>query len=179
MNLEEMPFGDFKPSDKAVDASKKQNMQALDAPMPGQSLTRQLGAADYERPPKFTKIEQVTEYVFGKLASPEVQVDLFNLVDAGVPISLMVEPILLNMSRKGLMNVDMATLAAEPVAFLIAAVAKQAGLNPVLAPEKEIRPTITDSQYKMIKKSFTRNDGKEEIQESKEKVRKSGLLTKV
>lgn len=119
------------------DMQQKRNADTFNQPIPGQSFTTEPGTFAYEQPPQFTKLSDITNYMFDRITSPSVQRDILRLLDAGVPVATLLEPILLHGVNKGKFNLDAALLAAEPVATMITGLGLRAGINVVAAIKKK------------------------------------------
>lgn len=119
------------------EAQQKRNADTFSQPIPGQSFTTEPGNFAYEQPPQFTKLSDITDYMFDRITSPSVQRDILRLLDAGVPVASLLEPILLHGVNKGKFNIDAAMLAAEPVATMITGLGLRAGINVVAAIKKK------------------------------------------
>lgn len=65
--------------------------ELLSAPIPGQSLTRQPKNAPWENPPKYVKPEDAVMAYMKKYSDPDVLDDLLELIEAGFPITAVVE----------------------------------------------------------------------------------------
>lgn len=125
--------------------AQKVNMSKFDQPIPGQSLTSSPGQASYEQPPQFTKLSDATDYLFDRITQPDVQRDLLRLLDAGIPVSIMIEPMIMQGVNQGVFNLDLGILAIKPLATMIAGLAQRAGVTPVMVAPKKTAPVDTTS----------------------------------
>lgn len=131
--------------------TQKVNAQDFDLPIPGQSLTSDPGKFAYEQPPQFSNLAQATDYMFERITQPGVQRDILRLLDAGVPVSMLLEPIMLQGVNTGKFNMDLALIAANPLATMIGGLGMRAGIDVVWAPKKKddgIDPTSFKKAFK-------------------------------
>jgi hypothetical protein len=110
-------------------SQQKAKTAKFHAPIPGQSLTSSPGSHPYEQPPQFTALEDVTGYMFDKLTSPKVYRDLMRLLDAGVPFTYILEPMILQGVNNGVFNLDLGIMALKPVSVIVAGLAARAGID--------------------------------------------------
>lgn len=87
----------------------------FDRPIPGQSLTSELGNVPWEQPPQMADIEEVTKFYINRLANQEVLDDFGALCEAGVPLAPIVETIYLQGVTRGLHTIDAAMLVAPVI----------------------------------------------------------------
>ena len=116
-----------------------------DAPVPGQSLTQSPDQPlPYERPPQFTNEEEASHAIFMAMTEKEELSKVLQLLDAGVPVSIIAQSIITFGASEGKWNMDMSLLLLEPVMVMLAGVGSQAGINFTMAPpEKD--PEVLDT----------------------------------
>lgn len=102
----------------------------MNGPIPGQSLTSDPATpAPYEQAPKFTDIHDATMYLWEYVTEKERYTALMEAIDAGTPIMQIVETILFVEFQKGTMNPDLMLMAAEPLAYMLIALAERLDLD--------------------------------------------------
>ncbi len=98
-------------------------MAMFDGPIPGQSLTTELGNSPWEQPPEMSKVEDVAKYYLEKLANPEVLDDFAAMCQVGIPLAPIVETVYLLGVSRGLHTIDAGLLVAPMIhEFLKAAI---------------------------------------------------------
>jgi len=138
----------------ATPEQQKQNMFALDRPIPGQSMTVEPGQRAWETPPQFDKPEDAMHFLAMNSMSPDFAQDLIRLIDAGVPLATLAEPVLMNGTANGKWSVDTAMLIAEPLMALWAGMAQAAGITPEMTSPKSKKTSIDPRPIKaMFKKA--------------------------
>src|SRR3990167_5363052 len=107
---------------------QKQNARQFDLPIAGQSLTASPGQFAYEQPPKFTDTKAINDYLFNRLTSPSIQRDVLRLLDAGVPVAVLVEPLIMQGVNEGKFNLDAGLLAAKSIGIIIGGLGVRCGV---------------------------------------------------
>jgi len=102
---------------------------SFDTAIPGQSLTKTPGIYPWDKPPMLNTPDEAMDYFMDKFEQDDVADKLLSLVDAQVPISTIVDSLLLAGFSEGLMNPDVAILTGEDLTMLIMHLAEQAGVE--------------------------------------------------
>ncbi len=103
---------------------------SFNRPIPGQSLTNDPDApAPFERAPQFTDKPAALKYYFELFTDEENYDKILMALDADVSIMEIVKVFLFKGFEDGLFNPDMMLLLAEPLAYMIAALAERAGVD--------------------------------------------------
>ena len=63
------------------------NQPSFDAPIPGQSLTMELGARPWQNASRFTTVDDTIDYYMERMSSEEFMVQLAEVLEAGVPVT--------------------------------------------------------------------------------------------
>ena len=112
---------------------QKEGVEALanyTGPVPGQSLTSNPEERrPFESPPVFTSVHDALLFVTEKVSEEENQVPILKAIDDGVPIVDLAEQILRVGFAQGQWNVDLLLLLAEPVCYVLMALAENSGIN--------------------------------------------------
>ena len=102
-------------------------------PIPGQSLANDPeNPAPYEQAPKFTSVHAASEYLWESFIEPATYTSLMETVGSGVPIMDIVQIILFTDFERGLWNPDLMMMLAEPLAYIIIALAERADIDIVV-----------------------------------------------
>ncbi len=120
-----------------TEMEQKNNFRQFDAPIPGQSLTEEPGNAKYEQPPQYTELTEFMDYIFKSLHRKNTRRDLLRMLDAGVPVKVLIEPVIMQGVSEGKLNMDLAVMALEPLATMIYGMGQAAGINVVFEEEKQ------------------------------------------
>ena len=102
-------------------------------PIPGQSLTSDPdNPAPYEQPPEYTSVHEASEYIFNNLIQEETYVPLMQLLLDDMPIMDIAQTLVFKGFTEGKWNPDLMLMLAEPVAYMLLALAERAGIDPVI-----------------------------------------------
>ena len=99
------------------------------APIPGQSLTRELGNAPYERPPELSNPEQVLRGYINYLNDPKVLEGAMGLLEIGYDVKTLVEGILRTGVIEGVHTIDISLVLLKPVSQFIINIAESTGID--------------------------------------------------
>ena len=133
---EALPTMDMAPQ-QPDPAMQKSALDKFDAPMPGESLTAEPGAMQYERPPDLNTDDEVMDFLFEKVSREDTYVTLMRMIDVGLPIVTIADQVLLSGASAGKWSLDVAMLTMEPLVLMLATLATRAGINPTIMEEKK------------------------------------------
>jgi|TARA_R110000796_G_scaffold170181_2_gene287052 hypothetical protein len=78
----------------------------LDAPIPGMSLTHELGARPWQQPSQYSTMDEVIDYYITRMASEDFETSLLNTMEMNIPLTIMANTIQLAGVMEGKHNVD-------------------------------------------------------------------------
>ena len=128
------------------------NFRQFSAPIPGQSLTSEMGSAKYEQPPQYNKLTDFMDYMFDALGRNSVRRDLLRMLDAGVPLQVLLEPIIMQAISEGKISIDLGMLAIQPLATMVYGMGLEAGIDVVADTGKVDIGVDSKSLEKIFKK---------------------------
>ena len=106
--------------------------------VPGQSLTNDPeNPAPYEKPPEITNVHEGTVYLWDFVTEEETYVALMTAIDNEVPVMHIVQTILFNEFQQGKWNPDLMLMLAEPLAYMLIALAERLDLEIRVDDEEE------------------------------------------
>ena len=119
------------------------NEPMLDAPIPGQSLTHELGARPWQTPAQYTTVEEALDYYIPRFANDDVTEQLMDVLETGVPVSTLANTIQLGGVMEGKHNIDVGMLVIPVLMELIMYTADEEGIeyNTGLEKDDDIRST--------------------------------------
>ena len=112
-----------------MDEFKEAPNNPFDAPIPGQALTDKPGNAPWEHPPQFTDTEEVADFIFDRLTTPQMAEQIIAMLDAGVPVEAIGRIIVFAGFTEGKWTPDVAFIIAEPIMKMIVAVGINGGVK--------------------------------------------------
>lgn len=123
------------------------------APIPGQSLTAELGSRPWQQPPQFTTVEQALEYYIPRLSSEEVSSSLMDVLEMGIPVTTVANTLQLSGVMEGKHSVDVGILVMPVLVEMISFLADAAGIDYDSGTEKrktKINKSIVDKALTML-----------------------------
>lgn len=86
----------------------------------------------FEQAPEFVVHREALEYLFVTITDEEKYVDILMAIEQGVPIMELTQVILFKGFTEGKWNPDLMLLLAEPLAFMLMALAERQGIDYVI-----------------------------------------------
>jgi hypothetical protein len=102
---------------------------ALDAPIPGQSLTAPVGDRPWQRPAALPTPEQALAFYVERITDDRQAGQMLDLLEMGVPVDTLVDTMQLGGVMDGLHSVDVGMIIAPALAEIIGDMADQAGVE--------------------------------------------------
>ena len=108
-------------------------ISSMQRPLAGQSLTNDPDNPQaFEKTPEYTDMTKALEHLFEDLTEEDRYKSVMKAVSSRVPIMDVAKIILYDGFQKGLWNPDLLMILAEPFAYMIMALAEQAGIDYVI-----------------------------------------------
>lgn len=101
----------------------------LDAPIPGQSLTTEAGNRPWENPPQFATVEEALQHYIPRVLNPDLQEDMFNVLETGIPVTVIAEALIQGGTMQGKHTVDVGILVLPVLMETIAYLAEEQGVD--------------------------------------------------
>lgn len=132
----------------------------LDAPIPGQSLTAELGSRPWQQPAQYTTVEEALDYYIPRLQSDEVSKQLLDVLEMGIPVTTIANTMQLGSVMEGKHSVDVGMLILPVLVELIMLIGDTAGIKYTSGLEKDadIRGSVVDLAVKKFKDEPTKED---------------------
>ena len=141
------------------------NANAMDTsrPLPGESLTNDPeNPLPFEGRPQFTDQEELLNYYFELLTSEDVYDNLMDVLEEGFPVMDLVQTLLLKGFEDGLFNPDLMMVIAEPLAYMIIALAERQNIDVIIESEDD---EDEESNIPMFKQAMSTVTPTEEVPE--------------
>jgi len=90
----------------------------------------------FESQTEFTVQREALEYLFVLITDEEKYIDILTVIEEGVPIMELAQVILFKGFTEGKWNPDLMLLLAEPLAFMLIALAERQGINYIIHNEE-------------------------------------------
>ncbi|MEK9917799.1 MAG: hypothetical protein VW496_00260 [Pelagibacteraceae bacterium] len=82
------------------------NQPSFSAPIPGQSLTAELGARPWQTPPEYPTVDEAIEYYMQRMSSEDFMVQAADILEIGVPVTVLANTMQMSSVMEGLHTID-------------------------------------------------------------------------
>lgn len=127
----------------------------FDAPVPGMSLTHEVGARPWQTPPEFVSIEEALDYYIPRLTDTNYMGRLIDIIETKIPLTSIADTLTLGGVMQGLHTIDVAVLVNPILVELMEGIAKNAEVDYVVGDDEGIEDA-PDSM--LIKKAMEKID---------------------
>jgi len=121
------------------------NQPSFDAPIPGQSLTMELGSRPWQNPSRFTNVDDTIDYYMERMSSEEFMVQLAEVLESGVPVTSIANSIQLSSVMEGIHTVDVGMLVLPMIMEMLMMIGDSAGVKYDKGLENPNKPILRDS----------------------------------
>ena len=124
------------------------NKVLLDGPIPGQSLTAEPGSRAWERPPRFSTVEDTIDFYIENITSnPKKMTLMMEQIEDGAPLTLIADSMQILGVSKGLHSLDVGILVTPVLIEFMKALAESEGIDYVVGVEEN---RLTDEEDTML-----------------------------
>tara|TARA_R110002020_G_scaffold11129_3_gene42262 strand:- start:2515 stop:3000 length:486 start_codon:yes stop_codon:yes gene_type:complete len=103
--------------------------ELFDAPIPGMSLTHELGARPWQTPSQFSTVDEAVEYYMNSMTSEEFMDQIIEVLEMGVPVTTIANSLQLGSVMEGKHTVDIGMLVVPLLMELIMMLGDSAGIK--------------------------------------------------
>ena len=158
----------------------------FDAPVPGQSLTAELGARPWQQPAQFTTVEDAFEFYAPKITDPKINDSLLDALEMGLPVSSIAELLVQSGAMEGKHTIDVSILLLPVIMELVAYVADEAEIEYNMGVEDKIdQDVIPESKIAAVMQRIKSKKPKDSVEEEttpmapvEESPEPSGLMSR-
>lgn len=160
----------------------------LNGPVPGQSLTAELGARPWQQPAKFTDVEDALEFYAKKILDTKINDSLLDSLEMGAPVTTLAEVLVQSGAMEGLHTIDVSIMLLPVIMELIAYTADEAGIkydmgiedkiDQDIIPEGKIALAMREIEEKMSKVDDKEEELIEPIDPREEEPQSNGLMAR-
>lgn len=148
---------------------------AVDAPIPGQSLTAPLGGRPWQKPPQYSTPEEALAFYVERITEDKQTDQIMDLLEIGVPADTLVDTMTLGGVMQGLHSADVSMIIGPALIETISGMATKAGIDhKVVAGDGELENKPTRSEIAVVlnkekqKPNSTMAQPAEEMEEEQE-----------
>jgi len=148
------------------------NEPLLDAPIPGMSMTHELGARPWQSPAQHTTVEEALDYYIPRFANDEVTEQLMDVLEMGVPVTTVANSLQLSGVMEGKHSIDVGMMVIPVLMELIMFMADEEGVkyNTGLEQDEEVRSTVIDKALMRLQEETEEEAGEEQSQETTDEI---------
>ena len=117
----------------------------FDRPIPGMSMTHELGARPWQTPPTYATIEEASDYYIERMSNPKFKEQLLDVMEMKIPLTTLANTIQLASVMEGLHTVDVGMLMIPILVETMMLIGDSADIKYVTGMEetKGERPAMT------------------------------------
>jgi len=133
----------------------------LDAPIPGEGMTHELGDRPWQKPAQYTTVDEVMPFYVERIRNPDFMPQLLKVIEIGFPLTTIANSMQNAAVMEGTHSVDVGILALPAIVELLALVAKEndvpfkTGLE---RPEAPKEPQITEADIALAMKDMDKEE---------------------
>lgn len=116
----------------------------FDGPIPGENFTSDTKNYPWHRPPDLTDYDEIVQDVLEKVSDEYVLPAVMSTIAAGATVASVVDYLMMTNIGKGRFPIDMAILAAGPVARYLEIMAKDFGVDYEMGLDEAFEPLPLD-----------------------------------
>lgn len=127
---------------------------SLDAPIAGQGLTHELGNRPWQNPPQYSTVEEALQFHIPRIVNPDRQEELMNVIETGVPLTIIAETLQSGAVMQGRHSVDVGILIIPVLMETLAYLAEEQGVEYVMGTELKTDDTPSESAVALAMKKI-------------------------
>ena len=151
------------------------NQPSFDAPIPGQSLTMELGSRPWQSKQQFSTVDEAIDYYMERMSSEDFMVQLVEVLESGVPVTVLANTIQMAGVMDGKHSLDVGMLVLPMLMEMMMMLGDSAGVKYDKGLSDPNKPLLRDSsiakavaQYKKDIEDKDMTIEKEEVEEVEE-----------
>lgn len=109
----------------------------LDGPIPGQSLTVEVGNRPWQQPAQYATVEEALQYYIPRLTHPDMLSGLLDTIESGIPLTTIAEAMQTSGAMEGKHNLDVGILVMPVLVETMAYLAEEAGVEYQINSKKQ------------------------------------------
>lgn len=130
---------------------------SFDRPIPGQSLTAEVGSRPWQQPPQYTTVEEALDFYVPRLANPEIIENLYNVMESGIPLTTIAEAMQVAGVMEGKHSIDVGVLVMPVLIETMAYLAEEADIEYNVGSNKtEDTDEVSDSTMAAVKEKLNK-----------------------
>tara|TARA_R110002012_G_scaffold96479_1_gene232505 strand:- start:216 stop:728 length:513 start_codon:yes stop_codon:yes gene_type:complete len=139
------------------------NEPLLDAPIPGQSLTAELGNRPWQQPSELKTLEDAVDYYIPRLGDPTLMNKTLNIIESGVSLTSIAEIFTLSGTMEGKHNVDVAVLVNPVIVEFLKGLGDLAGIKYTIDADEEDKSDVSPLDVIEAEKELLKEEDVDEL----------------
>tara|TARA_B100000073_G_scaffold129026_1_gene105653 strand:- start:199 stop:720 length:522 start_codon:yes stop_codon:yes gene_type:complete len=137
---------------------------SFDRPIPGMSLTAELGNRPWQQPPQYSTVEEALQWYIPRLINPTLLEQLLDVMESGIPLTTIANSMQTGGVMEGKHSLDVGILIMPVLVETMAYLAEEAEIEYTVGADVKTDPDIvSDSTMAVVKQKVkARMDKSEE-----------------
>jgi len=125
----------------------------LGAPIPGESLTAEMGAYPWQRPPELSTVDETISFYSNRIAEDKTSAGFVALMDSGISIKTLVDTMIDTSIMHGLHTIDVGTLVSPVLVEMFMYLAEVSDITYTTGLEEDNKNPVVEKAmaYKVMK----------------------------
>tara|TARA_R100001460_G_scaffold25386_3_gene51044 strand:+ start:2186 stop:2695 length:510 start_codon:yes stop_codon:yes gene_type:complete len=140
----------------------------FDAPIPGMSLTHELGARPWQQPAQYPTVDEAIQYYMDKMTSDEFMDQLIDVVEMGIPVADIANIMQVSSVMEGVHSLDVGVLVAPVLMEMIMFIAESADAEYVTGLDEPTEGQVSKAKMAKIMQELEQEVGNIEQPEETE-----------
>lgn len=111
--------------------------KSLNAPIPGQSLTAELGARPWQHPPQYNTVEEAMDFYAPRILEPQFRDQLVDVMEMGIPLTTIANSLQSGGVMQGKHSIDVGILIMPVLIEMLSYVGDEEGIEYTIGTEME------------------------------------------
>lgn len=155
----------------------------FDAPIPGQSLTAELGGRPWQSPAQYPTVDEAIEYYMSRMATDEFADSLLEVMEMGIPLTTMANTIQMSSVMEGKHSVDVGMLVMPMLIEMMMLIGDSAGVeyDNGLTELKDdtTKDALLDNVRRKLKEKIGEKEETPEVEDVEEEIEEpTGLMAR-
>jgi len=126
------------------------NTPNFDAPIPGMSLTAELGSRPWQSSPMHSTVDEAIQYYMDRMTSEDFMDQLIDVLEMGVAAVDIANTMQLSSVMEGIHNVDVGVLVSPVIVEMIMFIAESADIEYVSGLDNPNKDKISDAKMAKV-----------------------------
>jgi len=127
-----------------------------DAPIPGSSLTKEVGASALKNPPRYTTVDEAIEFYVQRMSTEEFSEQVADVLEMGVPVTSLVNIIQMHSVMEGLHTIDVSIMLMPILMEMIALIGDMQNIEYDMGVERDDPERISDAMVQTATRKLKR-----------------------